>query len=107
MRKYIDIITEANRLVEGVVFDGNDQRMDRAFGILVAALNVHESAHQSLCYKLEKRGEATKRLDPRDSLNKWTPQQWDELNQKIAPYFRVTVENGVLTIEDATNNVVK
>jgi hypothetical protein len=91
MRDIINIINELS-------FDGKDPAMQRAFDIMCNALGVHESAQENLAYKLEYRGGAKKQIDPRDPLNKWTPQQWQDLHLQVGQYFDVEFGDGVLEI---------
>jgi hypothetical protein len=109
MRNFINIINESYKEVEEasldeqqvdekLAFDGHDVALDNAFMKLCNALNVHESAYQSMMYRLGRDGVYSRNLDPRDSVNKFTPEQWAKLNQEIAPYLSVAYDAPTLTI---------
>lgn len=90
MREYMSIIKEFNERV--------DAAWDRAFDIVCDQLNFHESGHNHLYRKLSSGEGFRRKLDPRDSLNRWTPQQWQDLQLQVGQFFDVHFENGVLEI---------
>lgn len=84
---------------ERVEFDGRDIQLDRAFRILCDELNVHDSAQNNLMYKLERDGNISKHVDPRNPITRWGADAWNKLNAAVSGFFRVGYANGVLTIE--------
>ncbi|RYD66733.1 MAG: hypothetical protein EOP83_04290 [Verrucomicrobiaceae bacterium] len=111
MRNFINIISESvqescdqtveEQTVNEVTFNGKDFDLEAAFDNLCSSLNIHESGQNILAQKLERDGAYSREIDPRSPINKVTPQQWERLNQALAPFFVVRFESPVLHIAAA------
>jgi hypothetical protein len=102
MRNFINIINESvqespeetveEQIVNELSFDGSDSSLDAAFDNMCTSLNIHDSGRNKLARALEQDGAYSREIDPRSPINKVTPQQWERLNQALAPYFNVRFE---------------
>jgi hypothetical protein len=101
IRQYLDIVNEANVEIDERANFQADERTERAFEILMQFLGFHESSMTPTWRKLAQNGVFERHIDPRNPINKYTPEQWQRVQAAIGNYFRVEFADSVLTISAA------
>lgn len=80
----------ASETVQEVIESALMENADDAYEHMFKVMNFHETAFQSVWSSLKRKGEYTQSLGK--SYAKWTPGEWAQVNNQIAPDYKVTVD---------------